>query len=80
MPPPKELLIYNKFSQKFEDLLKAKYLAESRISSYKIEVEHFQICLENTAHELKAKDEQIRSIHQALQLLEEDLVRTFMYN
>ncbi|XP_036322109.1 protein phosphatase 1 regulatory subunit 21-like [Rhagoletis pomonella] len=76
VPPTKELLIYNTFSQKFEDLLKAKYLAESRISSYEIEVEHFQICLENATHELKAKDEQMGSINQALQMLEEDLATT----
>ncbi|XP_004518122.1 uncharacterized protein LOC101448378 [Ceratitis capitata] len=75
-PPTKEQIIFNKFSQKFEDLLKAKYLADSRITSYETEVEHFQICLENATHELKAKDEQIESINQALQMLEEDLATT----
>ncbi|XP_067625638.1 uncharacterized protein [Eurosta solidaginis] len=76
VPPTKEQLIYNTFSRKFEDLLKAKCLAESRITSYETEAEHFQICLENATHELKAKDEQITSINQALQILEEDLATT----
>lgn len=76
LPPTKEQLVYNSFSQKFEHLLKSKYLAESRMNSYETEVEHFQICLENATHELNAKDEQIESINQALKMLEEDLATT----
>uniref|UniRef100_A0A034WND4 Protein phosphatase 1 regulatory subunit 21 n=1 Tax=Bactrocera dorsalis TaxID=27457 RepID=A0A034WND4_BACDO len=76
LPPTKEQILYNSFSQKFEHLLKSKYLAESRMFSYETEVEHFQICLENATHELNSKDEQIESINQALKMLEEDLATT----
>lgn len=76
LPPTKEQILYNSFSQKFEELLKSKYLAESRLFSYETEVEHFQICLENATHELNSKDEQIESINQALKMLEEDLTTT----
>lgn len=76
LPPTKEQLVYNSFSHKFENLLKSKYIAESRIFSYETELEHFQICLENATHELKAKDEQMESLNQALKMLEEDLTTT----
>nr|XP_014087811.2 protein phosphatase 1 regulatory subunit 21 isoform X1 [Bactrocera oleae] len=80
LPPTKEQLLYNNFCQKFEHLLKSKYLAESRMFSYETEVEHLQICLENATHELNSKDEQIESINQALKMLEEDLVATTRIN
>ncbi|XP_037946141.1 M protein, serotype 24-like [Teleopsis dalmanni] len=76
LPPAKEELIYNNFSKKFEDLLKDKCIAESRITSFETEVDHLQNCLENATHELTAKDEQMKSISQALQILEEDLATT----
>ncbi|XP_054731748.1 uncharacterized protein LOC129240171 [Anastrepha obliqua] len=76
LPPPKEQLIYDTFSRKFENLLNEKYLAESHISSFETEISHFQICLQNATHELKAKDEQMASINQALRMLEEDLATT----
>ncbi|KAH8278510.1 hypothetical protein KR018_004326 [Drosophila ironensis] len=75
-PPSKEQLIYSTFSQKFEDLLRLKALAESKLRSYELEVQHLQNCLENATHELKAKDDQLASLGGALQMLEEELTTT----
>lgn len=74
LPATKELLLFNDLSKKFEDLLREKLVADSRLSSFVTEVDHLQNCLENATHELKGKDEQLESINQALHLLEEDLV------
>ncbi|XP_017009369.2 protein phosphatase 1 regulatory subunit 21 [Drosophila takahashii] len=75
-PPSKEQLIYSVFSKKFEDLLRLKVQAESKLRSYELEVQHLQNCLENATHELKAKDEQLASLGGALQMLEEELTTT----
>uniref|UniRef100_A0A1A9VFN2 TTKRSYEDQ domain-containing protein n=1 Tax=Glossina austeni TaxID=7395 RepID=A0A1A9VFN2_GLOAU len=61
---------------KYEELLRDKHSAESHLNSYKSEVDHLQNCLENATQELKAKDEQIQSINQASQLLEDELATT----
>ncbi|XP_023308473.2 protein phosphatase 1 regulatory subunit 21 [Lucilia cuprina] len=76
IPTTKELLLFNNLGKKFEDLLKEKLLAESRLASFMTEVDHLQNCLENATQELKGKDEQLDSINQALHLLEEDLTTT----
>ncbi|KAI9577525.1 myosin-11 [Glossina fuscipes] len=76
IPPTKEQLLFNNLSHKYEELLRDKHSAESHVNSYKSEVDHLQNCLENATQELKAKDEQIQSINQASQLLEEDLATT----
>lgn len=73
----KELLLYNSLGKKFEDLLREKLLAESRVISVLTESDNLQNCLENATHELKYKDEQIESINRTLHLLEEDLVRSY---
>lgn len=73
-PPTKEQLIYSVFSKKFEDLMRLKVQAESKLRSYELEVQHLQNCLENATHELKAKDDQLASLGGALQMLEEELV------
>lgn len=73
-PPTKEQLIYSVFSKKYEDLLRLKALAETRLRSYEQEALHLQICLENATQELKEKDEQQSSLGGALQTLEEELV------
>lgn len=70
--------MFNNLGKKFEDLLREKLLAESRLNSFTTEVEHLQNCLENATQELKGKDEQLESINQALHLLEEDLVRIYL--
>ncbi|KAH8346213.1 hypothetical protein KR067_012262 [Drosophila pandora] len=75
-PPSKEQLIYSIFSKKFEDLLRLKAQAESKLRSYELEVQHLQNCLENATHELKAKDDQLASLGGALQMLEEELTTT----
>lgn len=75
LPPTKEQLLFNNLCKKYEDLLREKHIAESRVLSVECEVNNLQNCLENATHELKGKDEQMDSINQALQLLEEDLVR-----
>ncbi|XP_017020308.1 protein phosphatase 1 regulatory subunit 21 [Drosophila kikkawai] len=75
-PPSKEQLIYSVFSKKFEDLLRLKVQAESKLRSYELEAQHLQNCLENATHELKAKDEQLGSLGGALQMLEEELTTT----
>lgn len=75
-PPTKEQLIYSVFSKKFEDLLRLKALAESRLRSSEQEAVHLQICLENATQELKSKDEQQSSLGGALQILEEELTTT----
>ncbi|XP_034487188.1 protein phosphatase 1 regulatory subunit 21 [Drosophila innubila] len=75
-PPTKEQLIYSVFSKKFEDLLRLKALAESRLRSSEQEAVHLQICLENATQELKSKDEQQSSLGGALQMLEEELTTT----
>ncbi|XP_016952878.2 protein phosphatase 1 regulatory subunit 21 [Drosophila biarmipes] len=75
-PPSKEQLIYSVFSKKFEDLMRLKVQAESKLRSYELEVQHLQNCLENATHELKAKDEQLASLGGALQMLEEELTTT----
>ncbi|KAH8362957.1 hypothetical protein KR084_003719 [Drosophila pseudotakahashii] len=75
-PPTKEQLIYSVFTKKFEDLLRLKVQAESKLRSYELEVQHLQNCLENATHELKAKDEQLASLGGALQMLEEELTTT----
>ncbi|KAH8246925.1 hypothetical protein KR032_004260 [Drosophila birchii] len=75
-PPTKEQLIYSVFSKKFEDLLRLKVQAESKLRSYELEAQHLQNCLENATHELKAKDEQLASLGGALQMLEEELTTT----
>ncbi|KAH8324637.1 hypothetical protein KR074_011393 [Drosophila pseudoananassae] len=75
-PPSKEQLIYSMFSKKFEDLLRLKAQAESKLRSYELEVQHLQNCLENATHELKAKDDQLASLGGALQMLEEELTTT----
>ncbi|EDW33920.1 GL21870 [Drosophila persimilis] len=75
-PPSKEQLIYSVFSKKFEDLLRLKVHAESRLRSFELEVQHLQNCLENATHELKAKDEQLASLGGALQMMEEELTTT----
>ncbi|XP_020808690.1 protein phosphatase 1 regulatory subunit 21 [Drosophila serrata] len=75
-PPSKEQLIYSVFSKKFEDLLRLKVQAESKLRSYELEGQHLQNCLENATHELKAKDEQLASLGGALQMLEEELTTT----
>ncbi|KAM8705732.1 hypothetical protein ACLKA7_010091 [Drosophila subpalustris] len=75
-PPTKEQLIYSVFSKKFEDLLRLKALAESRLRSSEQEAIHLQICLENATQELKSKDEQQSSLGSALQMLEEELTTT----
>ncbi|KAH8383273.1 hypothetical protein KR009_007656 [Drosophila setifemur] len=75
-PPTKEQLIYSLFSKKFEDLLRLKIQAESKLRSYELEVQHLQNCLENADHELKAKEEQLASLGGALQMLEEELTTT----
>ncbi|EDV92542.1 protein phosphatase 1 regulatory subunit 21 [Drosophila grimshawi] len=75
-PPTKEQLIYSVFSKKYEDLLRLKALAESRLRSFEQEALHLQICLENATQELKAKDEQQSSLGGALQMLEEELTTT----
>uniref|UniRef100_A0A1B0A381 KLRAQ domain-containing protein n=1 Tax=Glossina pallidipes TaxID=7398 RepID=A0A1B0A381_GLOPL len=74
IPPTREQLLFNNISHKYEELLRDKHSAESHVNSYKSEVDHLQNCLENATQELKAKDEQIQSINQASQLLEDDLV------
>lgn len=76
-PPTKEQLLYSAFSKKYEELLRLKALAESRVRSYEQETLHLQICLENASQELKAKDEQLSSLGGALQLLEEELVGSY---
>lgn len=73
-PPSKEQLIYSAFSKKYEELLRLKALAESRVRSFEQEILHLQICLENATQELKAKDDQVSSVGSALQMLEEELV------
>jgi len=78
-PPSKEQLIYSVFSKKFEDLLRLKALAESRLRSSEQEAVHLQICLENATQELKSKDEQQSSLGGALQILEEELVSSTNY-
>lgn len=78
-PPTKEQIIYSVFSKKFEDLLRLKALAETRVRSYEQEALHLQICLENATQELKEKDEQQSSLGGALQTLEEELVRVFIF-
>ncbi|KAH8311036.1 hypothetical protein KR044_004005 [Drosophila immigrans] len=75
-PPTKEQLIYSVFSKKYEDLLRLKALAESRLRSSEQEATHLQICLENATQELKSKDEQQSSLGGALQMLEEELTTT----
>ncbi|XP_039495433.1 protein phosphatase 1 regulatory subunit 21 [Drosophila santomea] len=75
-PPSKEQLIYSVFSKKFEDLMRLKVQAESKLRSYELEVQHLQNCLENATHELKAKDDQLASLGGALQMLEEELTTT----
>ncbi|KAH8399151.1 hypothetical protein KR215_003213 [Drosophila sulfurigaster] len=75
-PPTKEQLIYSVFSRKYEDLLRLKALAESRLRSSEQEAIHLQICLENATQELKSKDEQQSSLGGALQMLEEELTTT----
>ncbi|KAH8385938.1 hypothetical protein KR200_007170 [Drosophila serrata] len=75
-PPSKEQLIYSVFSKKFEDLLRLKVQAESKLRSYELEGQHLQNCLENATHELKSKDEQLASLGGALQMLEEELTTT----
>ncbi|XP_064554791.1 protein phosphatase 1 regulatory subunit 21 [Drosophila montana] len=75
-PPTKEQLIYSVFSKRYEDLLRLKALAESRLRSFEQEALHLQICLENATQELKAKDEQLSSLGGALQMLEEELTTT----
>ncbi|XP_022211544.2 protein phosphatase 1 regulatory subunit 21 [Drosophila obscura] len=75
-PPTKEQLIYSVFSKKFEDLLRLKVQAESRLRSFELEVQHLQNCLENATHELSAKDEQLASLGGALQMMEEELTTT----
>ncbi|KAM7361132.1 uncharacterized protein ACRADG_010040 [Cochliomyia hominivorax] len=76
IPITNELLLFNNLGKKFEDLLREKLLAESRLASFVTEVDHLQNCLENATQELKGKDEQLESINQALHLLEEDLTTT----
>lgn len=76
-PPTKEQLIYSVFSKKYEDLLRLKALAETRLRSYEYEALHLQICLENATQELKEKDEQQSSLGGALHTLEEELVREY---
>uniref|UniRef100_A0A1A9W8B4 KLRAQ domain-containing protein n=1 Tax=Glossina brevipalpis TaxID=37001 RepID=A0A1A9W8B4_9MUSC len=76
IPPTKEQLLFNNLSSKYEELLRDKHSAESHVNSYKSEVDHLQNCLENATQELKAKDEQIQSINEASQFLEEDLATT----
>uniref|UniRef100_A0A6P4FKU5 Protein phosphatase 1 regulatory subunit 21 n=1 Tax=Drosophila rhopaloa TaxID=1041015 RepID=A0A6P4FKU5_DRORH len=75
-PPSKEQLIYSVFSKKFEDLMRLKVQAESKLRSYELEAQHLQNCLENATHELKDKDEQLASLGGALQMLEEELTTT----
>ncbi|SPP83347.1 protein phosphatase 1 regulatory subunit 21 [Drosophila guanche] len=75
-PPTKEQLIYSVFSKKFEELLRLKVHAESRLRSFELEVQHLQNCLENATHELSAKDEQLASLGGALQMMEEELTTT----
>ncbi|TDG52189.1 hypothetical protein AWZ03_001470 [Drosophila navojoa] len=75
-PPTKEQLIYSAFSKKYEELLRLKALAESRVRSFEQEILHLQICLENATQELKAKDDQLSSVGSALQMLEEELSTT----
>ncbi|XP_017047006.1 protein phosphatase 1 regulatory subunit 21 [Drosophila ficusphila] len=75
-PPTKEQLIYSVFSKKFEDLMRLKVQAESKLRSYELEAQHLQNCLENATHELKAKDDQLASLGGALQMLEEELTTT----
>lgn len=73
-PLSKEQYIFNNFSKKFEDLLKAKCQSESRLASYEVECVHLQSCLEDSTRELKQKVEILQGADRTIQTLEEDLV------
>lgn len=72
----KEQLIFNNFSKKFEDLLKNKCMSESRLVSYQVEAEHLRNCFENSAQEVKDKENELILAGRTIQTLEEDLATT----
>ncbi|CAD7092391.1 unnamed protein product [Hermetia illucens] len=73
---PKEQMLYDHFSKKYEDLLRAKCMAESRLTSYLTECENFQNNLDNLMKELKEKDIELKEAQRNLGIADEDLATT----
>lgn len=72
----KEQLLCNHFSKKFEELLRAKCMAESRLTSYLTECENFQCSLDNLMMDLKDKDQQLKEALRNLEIADGDLATT----
>lgn len=72
----KEQLLYQHFSKKFEELLRDKCMAESRLNSYITECENLQTSLDNLMKELTCKDIEIKDSKMDIRTLDEDLATT----
>lgn len=69
-----EQVLFNKFSNTFESLLKEKCLADSKATSFQQECEGLQIYLEQYKSDLECKELELQNAGRNIQILEEDLV------
>lgn len=69
-----EQVLFNKFSNTFEKLLKEKYLADSKATSFQQECEGLQLYLEQYKSDVECKELELQNAGRNIQILEEDLV------
>lgn len=67
-------MLFNKFSNTFEKLLKEKYLADSKATSFQQEYEGLQLYLEQYKSDYECKELELQNAGRNIQILEEDLV------